>query len=90
VISWETRTCEVQHLKVRFQADTAMNMKVRYLLVCCVDLSEEIIRRVRDNYCAIRAIALIMEALRTSETSVNFNQTTECNIQEDSDFHMAI
>jgi hypothetical protein len=30
-----------------------------------------------------RLIALIMEAASTSETSVNFYQTTRCNIPED-------
>jgi hypothetical protein len=29
-------------------------------------------------------IALMMEAARTSETSVNFYQTTQCNNPEDS------
>jgi hypothetical protein len=29
----------------------------------------------------------MIEAARTSETLVNFNQTTECNIPEDSNIH---
>jgi hypothetical protein len=32
-------------------------------------------------------IALMMEAVRTSETSVNFNVTTQDNIPEDSKLH---
>jgi hypothetical protein len=42
----------------------------------------EVDRRFRGAYCPI--IALIMEAVRTSETSVNFNVTTRRYIQEDS------
>jgi hypothetical protein len=34
-------------------------------------------------------IALMMEAVRTSETSVNFNLTTRCYIPEDSKLHIA-
>jgi hypothetical protein len=34
--------------------------------------------------CYIKAIALVMEAARISETSVNFYQTTRCNNPEDS------
>jgi hypothetical protein len=33
------------------------------------------------------AIALMMEAVSTSETSVNFYQTTQRNIPEDSHLH---
>jgi hypothetical protein len=36
----------------------------------------------------IRAIALIMEAASTSETSVNFYQTTLLNNPEDSHLHI--
>jgi hypothetical protein len=32
-------------------------------------------------------VALMMEAVSTSETSFNANQTTRCNITEDSNFH---
>jgi hypothetical protein len=32
-------------------------------------------------------IALMMEAVSTSETTVNFYQTTRCNIPEDSHLH---
>jgi hypothetical protein len=35
----------------------------------------------------IRAIALMMEAVRTSETSVSFYQTARRNIPEDSHLH---
>jgi hypothetical protein len=35
----------------------------------------------------IRTIALMMEAVSMSETSVNFYQTTQRNIPEDSHFH---
>jgi hypothetical protein len=33
-------------------------------------------------------IALMMEAVSTFETSVNFYQTTRCNIPEDSHLHL--
>jgi hypothetical protein len=36
---------------------------------------------------AIIIIALMMEAVHTSETSVNFNVTTWCYIPEDSKLH---
>jgi hypothetical protein len=36
----------------------------------------------------IRLIALMMEAASTSETSVNFYQTTRRNIPEDSHLHI--
>jgi hypothetical protein len=42
----------------------------------------EVYRCFRDACC--RAIALMMEAAITSETSVNFHQTTRCNNPEDS------
>lgn len=32
-------------------------------------------------------MVLVMVAVSTSETSVNFNQTTRCNIPEDSQLH---
>jgi hypothetical protein len=50
----------------------------------------EIDRRFRRTYClhhcirAILLIALMMEAVSTSETTVNFYQTTRRNIPEDS------
>jgi hypothetical protein len=38
-------------------------------------------------YASYLLIALMMEAVRTSETSVNFNQTTRCNNPDDSHLH---
>jgi hypothetical protein len=40
-----------------------------------------------EVYRRLRAITLTMEAASTSETSVNFYQTTLRNIPEDSDLH---
>jgi hypothetical protein len=37
--------------------------------------------------CSLVIAALMMEAVSTSETSVNIYQTTRCNIQEDSHLH---
>jgi nucleoside diphosphate kinase len=45
----------------------------------------EVYRRFRYSCCSL--IALMMEAVRTSETSVNFYQTTRCNNAEDSHLH---
>jgi hypothetical protein len=37
--------------------------------------------------CCLHLIALMMEVASTSDTSVNFYQTTRCNISEDSHLH---
>jgi hypothetical protein len=49
----------------------------------------EVDRRFRGSYCHQENvfIALMMEAVRTSETSVNFNVTTRRNIPEESKRH---
>jgi hypothetical protein len=40
------------------------------------------------QYCAVQSVdALMIEAIRTSETSVNFYQTTRRNIPQDSPHH---
>jgi hypothetical protein len=61
------------------------------MLICVSDvLTVSIIRAM------VRVIVLMMEAVSTSETSVNFYQTTRCNISEDIHlyvlqlFHVAI
>jgi hypothetical protein len=53
---------------------------------CCVVWSRRNLINVSQVLAAsiVRAIALIMEAASTSETSVNFSQTTRCNNPEDS------
>jgi hypothetical protein len=45
---------------------------------------EETARRFRGTYCLT---ALVMEAVRTSETSIYFNETTLRYIPEDSHIH---
>jgi hypothetical protein len=40
--------------------------------------------------CSLAMIALMMEAASTSETSVNFYQTTRRNIPEDNHLHLLI
>jgi hypothetical protein len=50
----------------------------------------EVNRRFRGAYCLRRQGAEMMEAVNTSETSVNFNQTTWSNIPEDSNFNINV
>jgi hypothetical protein len=48
----------------------------------------EIDQHLRCAYCLHhKIIALMMETVNTSETSVNFYETTRCNIAEDSHLH---
>jgi hypothetical protein len=58
-----------------------MKMAVFWVVALC--RLEKVYRRFR----AIRGIALILEAACTSETSVNFYQTTRLNNTEDSHLH---
>jgi hypothetical protein len=63
---------------VRFQVLTAASMKFRIFWDVAPCSHVEVDRRY---------IALMMEAVRTSETSVNFNETTRRYIPEDSKLH---
>jgi hypothetical protein len=45
-------------------------------------------RRFRGTYCLHHQVEVMMEAVSTSETSVNFNETTLRNIPKDSDLHI--
>jgi hypothetical protein len=65
----------VEFLNVRFQVLTAVGMKVSVFWDVAPCSHVEVDRRF---------IALMMEAVRTSETSVNFNVTTRRYISEDS------
>jgi hypothetical protein len=49
----------------------------------------EVYRRFRGAYCLHLqvVITLMMEAASTFETSINFYQTTRCNIPEDGNLH---
>jgi hypothetical protein len=49
----------------------------------------EVDRRFRGAYSIIKAIALMTEAVRASEMSVNFNVTTRRYIPEDSKLHVS-
>jgi hypothetical protein len=56
------------------------------LLGCCADVVSSKMTEVSEVLAAsiIRAVmTLIMEAVSTSETSVNFHETTRCSISED-------
>jgi hypothetical protein len=57
---------------------------VWYVAPCSL---EEIYRRFRGAYCPI---ALMIEAINTFETSLNFYQTTRRNILEDSHFNTVL
>jgi hypothetical protein len=63
---------------VRFQVLTAASMKMTVFWVVSPCILVEVYQRFRGACClhyqGIRAIALMMEAARTSETSVNFYQ----------------
>jgi hypothetical protein len=74
---------------VRFQVLTAMSTKITVfwdIALCCLLESDQ---HFRGAHCLHQGdeshlITLMMEAVGTSETSVNFYQTTRCNIQENS------
>jgi hypothetical protein len=59
----------------------AANMKMAVFWVVAPCSVVEVYRRFRDSCC--KAIALMMEAVSTSETSVNFYHTTRRNSPED-------
>jgi hypothetical protein len=83
-----TTTNLIKKRNVRFQVFMAASMKFRVFwdVVPCSHV--EVDRSFRGAYCLHHQgeefIALMMEAVHTSETSVNFNVTTWCYIQEDS------
>jgi hypothetical protein len=66
---------------VRFQVLTAASMKMAVFWVVAPCGLVGVYRRFRS------AIALMIEAASTSETSVNFSQTTRRNNPEDSHLH---
>jgi hypothetical protein len=61
-----------------------MKMAVFWVVAPCIQA--QIYRRFRGACCGL-LIALTMEAAGTSETSVNFYQTTQRNNPEDSHLH---
>jgi hypothetical protein len=65
---------------VRFQVITAASMKFRVFWDVAPCSHAEVYGRFRGAYCIIR---VMMELVRTSETSVNFNVTTRRCIPED-------
>jgi hypothetical protein len=69
-------------------------MKFRVFLDVAPCSNVEVDRRFRGAYCLHyqggTAIALIMEAVPTSETSVNFNVTTRRYIPENFKLHVSI
>jgi hypothetical protein len=71
-------------IQMRFQVLTAPSMKISVFWDVVPYSLVETDRRFRGAHCLIRAMALIMEEISTSETSVNFYQTTWRNILEDS------
>jgi hypothetical protein len=67
---------------VRFQVLTEASMKFRVFWDVALCSHIEVYRRFRGT-------ALIMDAVSTSETSVNFNVTIRCYIPEDSKLDLA-
>jgi hypothetical protein len=67
---------------VIFQVLTAASMTFIFFWDVSPCSLVKVDRRFRGAYCSI--ITLMMEAVRTSETSVNFNVTTRHYIPEDS------
>jgi hypothetical protein len=65
-----------------FQVLTAASMKMTVFWGIAPCIIVEIDRRFRCAYC-FHNIALVMEAARTSETSVYFNENTRRCIRED-------
>jgi hypothetical protein len=69
---------------VRFQVLTAASMKFRVFWDVAPCSHVEVVRRFCGAYYLHHQSALMMEAVSTSETSVNFNVTTRHYIPEDS------
>jgi hypothetical protein len=67
---------------MRFQILTVTSMKMTAFWDIAPCNLTEVDRRFRDVYCPI-VMTLIMEAVRTSETSVYFKETTRRCIPED-------
>jgi hypothetical protein len=62
----------------------AAGIKVHVIKKCAVDVSEV------HTATIIRGMSALMEAVCTSETSINFNVTTWCYIPEDSKLQVLI
>jgi hypothetical protein len=75
-------------MAVRFQVLTAASMEFRFSWDVALCTHFEVDRHFRGAYCLCHQvdsiIALMMKAVHTSETSVNFNVTTRRYILEDS------
>jgi hypothetical protein len=71
--------------QMRFQVLTAASIKLTVFWDVAPCSPVETDRRFRGAYCLWAA--LMMEAVSTSETSVNFYETTRSNIPEDSHLH---
>jgi hypothetical protein len=74
----------VSNYDVRFQAVTAASMKFRVFWDVAPCSQVDVNRRFRGAYCLHPQIALMMEAVRISEKSININLTTRRYIPEDS------
>jgi hypothetical protein len=71
---------------MRFQVLTAMSMKVTVFWDVAPCSLVEVYQHFRGACCLHHQdiITLMLEAVTTPETSVNFYQMTQCNILEDS------
>jgi hypothetical protein len=83
IYSWPTAryNCKIIGRKVRFRVLTAVRIKMTCLLECYAVKSVRNLLTFHSNL--LPSIALKTEAVRTSETSVNFYQTTRRSIPED-------
>jgi hypothetical protein len=67
---------------------TAASMKFRVFWDVSPRIHVEVNRRFSGAYCLHHQVAMMIEEVRTSETSVNFNVATRRYIPEDSKLHL--
>jgi hypothetical protein len=89
---WAAQLFSINHSVVRFHVPTVANMNLTIFWNVAPYSIVDIYQCLRGAYClhhqddksATRFTAPLMEAVSTSETSVNFYDTTLCDIPEDS------
>jgi hypothetical protein len=81
-------TSETSVNVVGFEVLTAASMKISVFLVVALCSLVEVYHHFRSSCCLHHQGTLMMETASTSETLVNFYQTTRRNIPEDSHLHI--